>query len=220
MKKNRRSNKKYAALNTSVNTKARRSYIEPDYINGVKNEKGETVIRALTEDEKEWLNKFYEETVITNFKRNGTDLFDSKEGRSNFYKDNYRRNLDLYNISQITGNLTYLEDMMSESYGKSYIDLVDCDSAQINTLHHNMVKEFIIFFDIKHGNIKNNKDSTFEFYKEWETLKGSFLKLNYEEFISIFDMYCKHDSPRDFYRLNINTKVGVGGEFRQNRCNN
>ena len=66
-KENRRSRSKYPALDKGLNLKSRKDYIEPEYIDGVKNNHGETVIRPLTEDEKAWLNQFYEETVITNF---------------------------------------------------------------------------------------------------------------------------------------------------------
>lgn len=61
------SKKKYPALKKSSNTKARRSAIEVDYVDGVYNDKGEQVIRPLNEKEKEWLNQYYEETVRTNF---------------------------------------------------------------------------------------------------------------------------------------------------------
>ena len=65
MSKNKR--RKHSGLKKSHNTKARRHVIEADYVDGVYNSKGERVIRPLTEEEKDWLNKFYEETVVTNF---------------------------------------------------------------------------------------------------------------------------------------------------------
>jgi hypothetical protein len=64
---NKRSKSKFPALNKGLNLKSRKDYIEPDYINGVKNADGETVIRPLTEGEKKFLNDFYAETVITDF---------------------------------------------------------------------------------------------------------------------------------------------------------
>ena len=45
----------------------RQDYIEPDYINGVRNEDGEMVIRPLTHKEKKFLNDYYEETINANF---------------------------------------------------------------------------------------------------------------------------------------------------------
>jgi uncharacterized protein (UPF0335 family) len=50
-----------------MNLSSRKDYIEPDYINGVYDEHGKQVIRPLTNDEKAWLNQFYEETMVTNF---------------------------------------------------------------------------------------------------------------------------------------------------------
>ncbi len=50
-----------------MNLSSRKDYIEPEYINGVYDKNGKEVIRALTDQEKEWLNKYYEETVVTNF---------------------------------------------------------------------------------------------------------------------------------------------------------
>lgn len=66
-KSNRRSRTKYPALDSSKNLPSRKEYIEPLYINGVVNEEGEVVIRALNEDEKAFINQYYEETVVTNF---------------------------------------------------------------------------------------------------------------------------------------------------------
>lgn len=66
-KPNKRSKSKYPALAKHLNLKSRQESIEPQYINGVFDKDGKEVIRRLTEDEKAWLNQFYEETVITNF---------------------------------------------------------------------------------------------------------------------------------------------------------
>lgn len=65
--KNRRSLAKYPALKKKFNLKMRQDSIELDYINGVKNEDGEMVIRPLNDAEKKWYNAFIEETVNANF---------------------------------------------------------------------------------------------------------------------------------------------------------
>ena len=54
---------KYPNLDKSQNTKMRSDYIEPEYIDGVKDQSGKEVIRPLNEEEKAWLNKFYGESV-------------------------------------------------------------------------------------------------------------------------------------------------------------
>jgi hypothetical protein len=45
----------------------RQDYIEPDYVNGTFNSKGELVMRALNNEEKTFLNSFYEEVIGANF---------------------------------------------------------------------------------------------------------------------------------------------------------
>ncbi|NJN50296.1 MAG: hypothetical protein HC798_03970 [Polaribacter sp.] len=69
-KRNKRDNIKYPALDKGVNLVSRKDYIESDYINGVFDSDGKEVIRPMTDSEKQWLNKFYEETIITNFQHN------------------------------------------------------------------------------------------------------------------------------------------------------
>lgn len=64
MSKKRR---KGSALKKASNTRSRRSVIEADYVNGVYDKNGKQVIRPLNEEEKEWLERYYEETVVTNF---------------------------------------------------------------------------------------------------------------------------------------------------------
>jgi len=54
---------KYPNLDPSQNTKSRTDYIEADYVDGVYGDKGEELIRPLTEEEKTWLNNFYGEYV-------------------------------------------------------------------------------------------------------------------------------------------------------------
>jgi hypothetical protein len=67
MKKNRRANTKNAALKKEFTLKRRLDYLETDYVDGVLDDEGNMAIRPLNEDEKKWLNKFYEEEVHTNF---------------------------------------------------------------------------------------------------------------------------------------------------------
>lgn len=54
---------KYPNLDRSQNTKTRTDYIETSYVDGVFDDQGNELIRGLTDDEKEWLNKFYGEFV-------------------------------------------------------------------------------------------------------------------------------------------------------------
>lgn len=66
-KQSGRSRAKYPALERKYNLKTRQDYIELDYVNGVINSDGECVIRALNDEEKTFLNAYYEEVVGANF---------------------------------------------------------------------------------------------------------------------------------------------------------
>lgn len=60
--------KKYDFLNKQGTFLTRKDFIETEYVNGVKNDNGELVIRPLTKEEKEWLSQFYAEVEHGNFK--------------------------------------------------------------------------------------------------------------------------------------------------------
>jgi len=66
----KRSDTKYPGIVKKKNLPSRQDYIEPYYINGVLDQDDNIVIRPLTEKELEFLNKFYEETISTNFLHN------------------------------------------------------------------------------------------------------------------------------------------------------
>lgn len=66
-KKTLRSKKKNRNLDKRVNTKARYDYIEADYIDGVYDDSGNELIRPLTGEEKNWLDRYYSETIVTDF---------------------------------------------------------------------------------------------------------------------------------------------------------
>lgn len=107
-----------------MNLKSRRDYIEPEYVDGVCDENGKRVIRPLNEEEKAWLNKFYQETIITTFKRDGSDLYTEDEDRKAFYRENNKRNTCLYNKLKKTGMLFSIErinlDMVRPELGTAY----------------------------------------------------------------------------------------------------
>jgi hypothetical protein len=63
----KREKSKYPALQKGLNLSSRKDYIEPDYVKGVYDANGQMLIRPLTEDEMQFLNQYYEESVVTNF---------------------------------------------------------------------------------------------------------------------------------------------------------
>lgn len=59
----------YNFLDKKGTTATRQDYIETGYVNGVKNDKGEVVIRAMSPEEKEWLSQFIAETEHGNLNK-------------------------------------------------------------------------------------------------------------------------------------------------------
>ena len=57
---------KHPYLKHGMNTKSRKDFIEPDYVDGVVGVDGGIAIRPLNEEERDWLNKYYKEVVNTN----------------------------------------------------------------------------------------------------------------------------------------------------------
>ena len=66
-KATKRNQSQYPALDRRLNLPSRRDFIETDYIDGLYDQDGNTVLRPLNEEEKKFLNDFYEETVGANF---------------------------------------------------------------------------------------------------------------------------------------------------------
>lgn len=67
--KKRSARKKYNYLDRKGTTRTRHDYIETTYVNGVKDEKGEYAIRPMTDDEKQWLSQFIQETEHGNLNK-------------------------------------------------------------------------------------------------------------------------------------------------------
>lgn len=66
-KKSLRAKTKYPALDKKLNLKLRQDYIETEYVDGVFDEDGNQVMRPLTNEERDFLNRFNEEVVNANF---------------------------------------------------------------------------------------------------------------------------------------------------------
>lgn len=107
-KKKRRSSKKLAALDPRYNTMTRQEYMDAHrYMDGVRDKDGNELIRPLTDDEKQWLNKFYSEYYNANLKRDGSDLHDTEDEavRKDIYHHNNARNRDLHGQAKKTRKL-------------------------------------------------------------------------------------------------------------------
>lgn len=79
-KKTLRENAKYPHLQKNLTTKRRQDYVDNiEYINGVVDEKGNKVMRALSSEEKEFLNRFNKEYYSASFEEDDSkNLFKDK----------------------------------------------------------------------------------------------------------------------------------------------
>lgn len=82
--KTRRSKAKYPALEPRYNLKIRHDELECDYLN------------ELSEEEKDWLNRFNEEYVNTNFKHKGKRVHPRKYTTKTVKKTGKKKKVDIY----------------------------------------------------------------------------------------------------------------------------
>jgi len=61
----------------------------------------------LSPKEKEWLDRFTSEYIITNFKHRGDKIITDEEEKKALYRDNNRRNTDIFSMSKANGKLTF-----------------------------------------------------------------------------------------------------------------
>jgi len=121
-KKTKRNQTKYPNLKKELTLKSRQDFLETEYVDGVYDKEGKQVIRGLNDEEQEWLNKFYKETLSASFGHDDP-LIDSQEGRKECYNANNARNRDIYNRKKTTKMLNPIDN---ESY----------DYAHQNMLNH------------------------------------------------------------------------------------
>jgi hypothetical protein len=133
---NRREKEKYPALKKRFNTKIRQDFIESEeYINGVKDAKGELVIRPLNDKEKEFLNRFNAETVVTSFKKDGKDFyFEDDEMRKELYRENNRRNRDLFSAMKVEGRLVHFNSDQFDMITAQKLDHIDPEALILHSL--------------------------------------------------------------------------------------
>ena len=171
--KSRRSMTQYPALHKNLNLKTRRYYIEPDYIDGIIGISDTSGIRPLSDKEKSFLNQFYEEYIISSFRRDGKDLHKTDEQRKEIYRSNNQRNTCLYNLKQKTGQL---QSFNADSYDSTIYDNIshlDHEMVLVNQLELKEISEVIV--ELK-------EVFNLEFYSIFEVIKKRFPEFFYRNF--------------------------------------
>jgi len=96
-----RDKERYPALNFKRQVKLRKGYFD-----GI-----EEYVDKLSPKEKEWLNRFLEETVVTNFKHKGPLIYKTKKARREFYNSNNARNRCMHTKADAMHMLDSIETM-------------------------------------------------------------------------------------------------------------
>lgn len=87
---------KYASFNVNYQVGVRKELLNDiDYVD------------KLSEEEKDWLNRFLQETVVANFHHGGETIIDDKEERRKIYRENNKRNVDVYSLNKSRGSLYF-----------------------------------------------------------------------------------------------------------------
>lgn len=122
-------------------------------------------IDKLTESEKEWMSKFIEEELNTQFKNDGTDLNKTREERKKIYDRNNRQNRDLY------GTLKHKSNKLVDSSNKAAdiearlskeINPAAVENTYIDFLNYKEVEEMLLEYDIAMGKFIEETSDTQE----------------------------------------------------------
>lgn len=131
--------KKFQFINGKGARSHRKEFIETSYTNGVLNEFGDQVIRPMTKDEVEWLDKFYKEFVHSTFTtdeesirffKKAKALTKKKENvaffnKNGFFPEDVQEAIETFNKkSKSLGNLAWdfwqQRDINSDDYKRRY----------------------------------------------------------------------------------------------------
>lgn len=126
-----RSKKKHKNIDKRYNLALRQEYMDVDYVNGVKNAKGELVIRPMTDEEKTWLDNFYKEDLNASIDKNNPKFYDTEKARKDSYNRNNQRNRCLYNREKAQGKLIDLDADVLDNYIGKYIQNSPIDPEEI-----------------------------------------------------------------------------------------
>lgn len=126
-----RHKEKYPALNPKRAVKNRKELLEDV----------QEYVHLLSEEEKEWLNRFLEETVVTNFQHKGKLLYKKQADKRALWRENNARNKCIYTASRVGGKLDYI-------YNNEYLDSIFQDQREGNSVNTNE-DDMIAMVDLK-----------------------------------------------------------------------
>jgi len=95
---------KYASFNVKYQVGVRKELLSDiDYID------------KLSDEDKDWLNRYLQETVVANFNHGGESIIKDQKLRREIYKENNKRNSDVYSLGKSKGSLFYNKEAESEN---------------------------------------------------------------------------------------------------------
>lgn len=153
--KPRKNRKKYQHINKNGARLHRRDFIETEYINGVYDQSGNKVIRNLTQEEVDWLDKFYKEYV------HGT--FNTDEESSRLFKEAKKVYKTKDNLEYFKNNGTHSKEV------KTAISKFNKKSKKLGNVFHDFFQQRDINsddykrkFDIQNNSAKGLQLESFE----------------------------------------------------------
>jgi len=133
-KKNKRNQVKHPALDKTYNLKTRTDLYENDYINGYHDEETGETIRALTDKEKDFLNKFNEEFINASFKSDKKRIHKVK-------KAEHPKNVNLKKLNKII--LDYIREINNSVNGSDITNTSKSNLRRIISKFRNEIKKKI-----------------------------------------------------------------------------
>lgn len=151
--------RKYDPLNKSGTTKARKDYIETSYVNGVRDENGNEVIRPLTKEEKEWLTQFISETEHGNLnktKQIKLEVSERKALRSDWNYAKYKGNVnEMARLEALINEKTKVIEQLRASNNNFYTkeadvtEIYDRDYERRMDVYNNAkITDNLVLFDL------------------------------------------------------------------------
>jgi hypothetical protein len=119
-KNNKRTKTKYPGLKQNLNLRSRYEELDQNYLNGVFDENsGEQIIRPLTDDEKDYLNRFNEEYTNANYNHGGKRIHPVKKKESE--KNKFLIDVKLDFVEYLKKLNKYIEQSILKNKSKNQI---------------------------------------------------------------------------------------------------